>query len=456
MSDLAIEVRNISKVYRLGMLEDRPDTLAGSLAEMAKSPLRSFRNLRKLSSFSDIGEEGDGPADVLWALRDISFDVRRGEVLGIIGHNGAGKSTLLKVLSRVTEPSHGRIHLHGRVASLLEVGTGFHPELTGRENTYLNGAILGMTKAEVDQKFDEIVDFSGVERFIDTPVKRYSSGMRVRLAFAVAAHLDPEILIIDEVLAVGDASFQQRCLTKMEDVAHGGRTVLFVSHNMAAVAQLCSRSLLLEHGRITDEGTPNDVISRYLQGAGGGQGEPIRDIPHEEGVPAQITRLAVQDDDGQARLQFGLNEPVCVDLDFEVHEPQEDLVVACQVRAMTDEVVLVTTDADHALHVTGEGRSLCPRRAGRYRASFQLPAPLLNAGRYELSFVLFMPNRAVHHMVRRVFIDISDTDSFASAVYLKSRKGVIAVPMPWEVTPLNGGEMQVPVRVSRASTSASS
>src|SRR5204862_4320603 len=204
-----------------------------------------------------------------WALKDVSFEVKRGEVLGIIGRNGAGKTTLLKILPRITEPSEGRVTIRGRVASLLEVGTGFHPELTGRENIYLNGAILGMTRAEIRRSFDEIVAFSEVEKFLDTPVKRYSSGMHVRLAFAVAAHLRPEILVVDEVLAVGDAAFQKKCLGKMQDVASGGRTVLFVSHNMAAITRLCSRAILLREGRAVADGRVDTVVSEYIAGSKG-------------------------------------------------------------------------------------------------------------------------------------------------------------------------------------------
>ena len=199
-----------------------------------------------------------------WALKEVSFEIKRGEVLGVIGANGAGKSTLLKILSRITNPTSGTAEIHGRVASLLEVGTGFHPELTGRENIYLNGAILGMKKAEINAKFDEIVDFSGIETFIDTPVKRYSTGMFVRLAFGVAAHLQPEILIVDEVLSVGDAEFQKKCLGKMDDIAHEGRTILFVSHNMAAISQLCGRALWLKRGQLKFSGSPSDVVTSYL------------------------------------------------------------------------------------------------------------------------------------------------------------------------------------------------
>ena len=230
MSDIAIRVDNLGKQYRIGGQQKGYKRFSETAMDALTAPVRRLRSLGKPPP----------PEETFWALKDVSFDVRRGDAVGIIGHNGAGKSTLLKILSRITEPSTGRVGLHGRVASLLEVGTGFHPELTGRENVYLNGVILGMRRGEIERKFDEIVDFSGVEKFLDTPVKRYSSGMQVRLAFAVAAHLEPEILLVDEVLAVGDAEFQKKCLGKMGEVASGGRTVLFVSHNMAAIAESLS------------------------------------------------------------------------------------------------------------------------------------------------------------------------------------------------------------------------
>lgn len=264
MSAIAIKVENLSKRYRIGQAEERHDTLVGTMTSFLRQPVKNLRRLRRLTTFSNNGQ-GD-ESDVIWALKDISFEVQRGEVVGIIGRNGAGKSTLLKILSRITHPTNGRVELDGRVSSLLEVGTGFHPELTGRENIYLNGTILGMTKTDVDRKFAEIVDFSGVNRFIDTPVKFYSSGMRVRLAFSVAAYLEPEILLIDEVLAVGDAGFQKKCLGKMEKEAKAGRTVLFVSHNMSAIHALCERCVLLECGKIKYTGTTEDTIKKYLTG----------------------------------------------------------------------------------------------------------------------------------------------------------------------------------------------
>jgi len=263
MSHPAIQVENLSKLYRIGLAERRSETLTGTVAGFVRSP---WRNFRKLKALTDVRTSEGDAKDIIWALRDVSFPVEEGEVLGIIGANGAGKSTLLKVLAGITEPTAGRAVLRGRVASLLEVGTGFHGDLTGRANIYLNGTILGMKKAEIDRHFDEIVEFSGVQRFIDTPVKRYSSGMAVRLAFAVAAHLDPEILLVDEVLAVGDFRFQDKCIGKMSEVARGGRTVLFVSHNLAAVGSLCERAILLESGSVSAEGAAREIISRYTSG----------------------------------------------------------------------------------------------------------------------------------------------------------------------------------------------
>ncbi len=259
MSDIAIRVEGLSKQYRIGGKQERYRTLRDTLTDAVAAPFRRAGRLLRGEATGAAGLD-----QTIWALKDVSFEVKRGEVVGIIGANGAGKSTLLKILSRITEPTEGYADVFGRVGALLEVGTGFHPELTGRENIYLNGAILGMTREEIDRKFDEIVDFAGVEKFIDTPVKHYSSGMGLRLGFAVAAHLDPEILVVDEVLAVGDAAFQKKCLGKMSSVADGGRTVLFVSHNMAAVQNLCGRAIYLREGSLVADDTPDVVIAEYL------------------------------------------------------------------------------------------------------------------------------------------------------------------------------------------------
>lgn len=257
MKEPAITVNNLSKRYRLGFRNKKSDTLSGKIADVLKAPVRNFKRLRSMSKF------GIEDANIHWALKDVNFNVYQGEVLGIIGHNGAGKSTLLKILSRITPPTTGDIEITGRVSSLLEVGTGFHPELTGRDNIFMNGTIHGMTRREIASKLDEIIEFSGIEKYIDTPVKFYSSGMKVRLGFAVAAHLEPEILIIDEVLAVGDAKFQKKCLGKMKDVSESGRTVLFVSHDMNSIQNLCSRAILLNAGSIRFEGPTLDVVNHY-------------------------------------------------------------------------------------------------------------------------------------------------------------------------------------------------
>ena len=255
MGNIAISVENLGKCYRIGHAEQRPENFRAAIKSFVSAPFEYLRfHLREPSE-----------DELFWALKDVSFEVRHGEVLGIIGRNGAGKSTLLKILSRITEPTEGRARVYGRVGSLLEVGTGFHPELTGRENIYLNGTILGMKRAEIDKKFDEIVDFSGIEKFLDTPVKRYSSGMYVRLAFAVAANLEPEILLVDEVLAVGDATFQKKCLGKLEDISSVGKTVIFVSHNMYAIQELCLRGVVLEQGKITFDCSIKEAVSFYLQ-----------------------------------------------------------------------------------------------------------------------------------------------------------------------------------------------
>lgn len=261
-----IQVDDISKCYRLGVKGKERDSICMAAVDFIRNPMKNYKLYRSLYNFSDadFGRK-ENREDILWALRDVSFRVTEGEVLGVVGANGAGKSTLLKVLSRVTSPTCGKAEIRGRLSSLLEVGTGFHPELTGRENVYLNGTVLGMSKTEVERKFDEIVDFSGIEQFIDTPVKRYSSGMKLRLAFSVAAFLEPEVMVVDEVLAVGDLEFQRKCLKRMKEYAGGGRTVLFVSHNMKAIKSLCSKAIFLDDGAIACEGSVDQAVNRYMQ-----------------------------------------------------------------------------------------------------------------------------------------------------------------------------------------------
>lgn len=306
MSDPVIKVQNLSKRYRLGLKEKQADTLVGQISQIIRSPYENLKRLRDLNKF---GVEDES---VFWALKDVSFEVKEGEVLGIIGKNGAGKSTLLKILSQITEPTSGKIEIHGRVASLLEVGTGFHPELSGRENIYMNGTILGMTRKEIDSKLDEIIDFSGVEKFIDTPVKFYSSGMKVRLGFSVAAHLDPEILIIDEVLAVGDYEFQKKCLGKMEDVSKNqGRTIIFVSHQMDAIRNLCSKCLLLKNGYIVGNGETNSVISSYIGSYQFSLKREFYDSPNSYMKWVAIDPKGIQE--GHFILEVGFDSPHDID-----------------------------------------------------------------------------------------------------------------------------------------------
>jgi len=313
MSDTVISVAYLSKAYRLGQIG------TGTLTDDLKVWWAKTRG--RPNPFLKIGQKDHGNRDgeTIWALKDVNFEVRQGEVLGIIGRNGAGKSTLLKILTGVTAPTSGQIKAKGRVASLLEVGTGFHPDLTGRENVYLNGAILGMKKAEIDRKFDEIVAFSEVEQFMDTPVKRYSSGMYVRLAFAVAAHLDPEILLVDEVLAVGDAAFQKKCLGKMGDVAKGGRTVLFVSHNMAAIRQLCQKCALLEEGKLRELAPAGEVVDHYLKQANECGALPERSFDLDTNKEFQVRSARLLNRNGNITAQFSCDEPVIIEMTCQVH-----------------------------------------------------------------------------------------------------------------------------------------
>jgi lipopolysaccharide transport system ATP-binding protein len=320
MSDAIITVESLSKAYRTGLQEPIPKTLTGVMTSWLKAPLHNFQRLRELDISRTMQRDGNGrPKDIIWALKDVSFEVKEGEVVGIIGRNGAGKSTLLKILSRITEPSFGRALIRGRISSLLEVGTGFHHELTGRDNIYMNGTILGMTRREIDRRFEEIVAFSGIEQFLDTPIKRYSSGMQVRLAFAIAAHLEPEILIIDEVLAVGDAEFQSKCLRKMEDVASGGRTVLFVSHNMAAIESLCGRCLLIVDGRVSADGGVKSVAAQYLYAAAGteeGQQELGNHARRTKGSVPVMTNVMLGSGAGTPTGSVRMGEDLCIHVEF--------------------------------------------------------------------------------------------------------------------------------------------
>ena len=376
MSNLAISVDNLSKVYRIGVREQVHDTIGRGLLEFAKSPLRNYRKYRSLYRFSpeELADDYLG-SDVLWALKDVSFDVTQGEVVGIIGVNGAGKSTLLKIISRITPPTCGQVTIRGRVSSLLEVGTGFHPELTGRENVYLNGTILGMRKQEVDSKFDEIVDFADIEQFLETPVKRYSMGMRVRLAFAVAAHLEPEILVIDEVLAVGDAEFQKKCLNKMETVGREGRTVLFVSHNLAAVTRLCSRGVLLSAGKIIADGDAPTVVSTYLTSGLGTSA--AREWPDDGSAPGNHTvklrSVRIVDVNGKVAEGVDIRNSLGIQMEFDVLKSGQILMPYFQLKNEQGITVFSTIDQDIQWHSKA-------RFPGRYTSTAWVPGNLLSEG----------------------------------------------------------------------------
>ena len=381
---LVLRVEGLGKSYRIGEREPYK-ALRDVFTAGLRAPVRLARGTRRAKP---------EPSNRIWALSEVSFEVRQGEVLGLIGRNGAGKSTLLKVLSRITEPTEGQVTLRGRVGSLLEVGTGFHPELTGRENIFLNGTILGMRRAEITRRFDEIVEFSGVERFLDTPVKRYSSGMQVRLAFAVAAHLEPEILLVDEVLAVGDAEFQEKCLGKMHDVTQEGRTVVFVSHNLSAVRSLCSRALVLEQGRLVFDGAADDAVDRYLQRAGGARDSAVvegdalasrlvKSRVYGESPLFRCNRIAVIDEGGTPSVSFRSDEEATVTIDFTVLRTVPSMRLLVTLTDANQSVVLRTENIDD-VELDGPVRL----EPGDYQASVVLPRGLLGDARLDLNVSL--------------------------------------------------------------------
>jgi len=398
MSDIAIRVENLGKQYRIGAKQERYNRFTEQVMDSITAPIRRAKQALQRSNVPTSSRSND----TIWALKDVSFEVQRGEVVGIIGRNGAGKSTLLKILSRITEPTTGRVELHGRVSSLLEVGTGFHPELTGRENVFLNGAILGMRREEIERKFDEIVAFSGVEQFLDTPVKRYSSGMQVRLAFAVAAHLEPEILLIDEVLAVGDAEFQKKCLGKMGEVARGGRTVLFVSHNMDAISALCKKAFVVNEGRISFTGHAPDAVGLYLLGdmdgaSGAGVQNPVR-FPRDPKKPVQVLQIALLGASGEPAHTLEYTESPHIHLLIEVNQPAADYVCILSLRDTHGRMVLHTGDNDES------GGGLANVEPGIYGCRVALPERLLKPGRYFLSARI----KRQAHRGTRLDIDVRD------------------------------------------------
>jgi len=424
MSNSVISIENVSKSYQLGVINT--GTFYGDLKRWWA------RQRGRSDPYQKIGEvdHGNRQGETLWALKDVNFQVRQGEALGIIGHNGAGKSTLLKILSRVTVPTSGEVKVRGRIASLLEVGTGFHPELTGRENVFLNGAIMGMSRIEVAQKFDEIVAFSGVEQFIDTPVKRYSSGMYVRLAFAVAAHLDPEILVVDEVLAVGDMDFQKKCLGKMNDVAETGRTVLFVSHNMTAITRLCERVILMEKGGVISDGVSTDVIAHYLSSSiGAHASKEWADLKDAPGT--QVTKLKavrVRDHEGKISASLDIRKPFQVEMEYEVFEGGYLLVPNFHFYNGENVCIFVSTDQDKAWKNK-------PRPAGSYRSIVHIPGNFLAEGTFTVLVALSEMNPVLVHfalgeVVAFQVFDSLDGDSMRGD-YGGAIPGIVRPALEW-------------------------
>ena len=429
--DIAMKVENLSKRYRIGLKEEMHDSFGSAIFDFIIRPLKNYRKYRSLYRFDDANPNSDSNnSDVIWALRGVSFEVKQGEVLGIIGRNGAGKTTLLKILSKITEPTGGYAEVKGKISSLLEVGTGFHQELTGRENVYLNGTVLGMTKKEVDRKFDEIVSFSGVKRFIDTPVKRYSTGMKVRLAFSVAAHLEPEILLIDEVLAVGDADFQKKCLDKMENVGQQGKTVLFVSHNMPAVNRLCQRAILMDNGQIVDDGPAHQVTRSYLTSDTGTMAaREWLDINKSPGGSiARLRAARVKTEDGHVTDSIDIRNPVRLEMEYDVLESNHLLLPHFHLRNELGELAFITVDLDPDWR-------LRPRPEGHYVSTAWIPGNLLAEGMLYVTCSIVRMNPDIdefteHSVVAFNVVDTFDGDS-ARGDWARNIPGVVRPLLKW-------------------------
>ncbi len=432
MSKNAIRVENLSKRYRIGFEKQARDTLAEVVSDWISKPIRNYRRLRSLTQFEEKPQEIKDVEDIIWALRDVSFEINPGEVIGVIGKNGAGKSTLLKILSRITFPTHGTVELNGRVSSLLEVGTGFHPELTGRENVFLNGTILGMTRHEIDRKFDEIVEFSGISKFIDTPVKFYSSGMGVRLAFSVAAHLEPEILLIDEVLSVGDAAFQKRSLGKMEEVSKQGRTVIFVSHNMGAVRALCTRGLLLEEGALTLDDEVDVVINSYLSSkdvsTAGRLGWSAADAPQDKELI--LFGIEVVSASGEVKTTFQIDESFEIRIHYQIIEEVKNLRLYLRFKTTLSETVFATYE-DAQIQ---EGYNRPP---GHYTATCKIPANILNNLTYRIYIGFDSPGHKVL-IPGKEYLEVDIVDTSDGYRYVRGAfDGPIRPVVDWEVEKTN-------------------
>jgi lipopolysaccharide transport system ATP-binding protein len=417
---MAIQVRDLGKRYQIGASVDYR-TLRETLVQAAGAPFRWLSRTLRASEAVD--------QDYIWALRHVDFEVERGQVLGIVGKNGAGKSTLLKLLSRITEPTEGKAIIQGRVGSLLEVGTGFHPELTGRENIYLNGAILGMRRTEIESKFDEIVSFAEVEKFIDTPVKRFSSGMYLRLAFAVAAHLEPEILLVDEVLAVGDAAFQRKCLGKMSDVAQQGRTVLFVSHNMAAVLRLTQETIVIDQGRLVMRAPTPEAVDYYMTSGLAQSGERAWSDEIAQMSPFRPIAVRVLDDVGRVSGQVMAQKGFAVEFEYQVVQEIKGLRVGVYLFTSRGEPVFTSFDTDDAARF----ERMASRPAGRYISRAIIPGNLVNEGRFVVGV------NASSYRIQSYFTDeyaltfTADSAGAPGSHWPERRGGPVRPALDWEI-----------------------
>jgi lipopolysaccharide transport system ATP-binding protein len=441
MSDLAVRVENLSKLYKIGARKNRHDTLRDQLMHGIKSLFSRNGQPSSVGGLSSRGHSsavsGQSPdGDFIWALKDVSFEIKQGEVVGFVGRNGAGKSTLLKILSQITKPTAGRAELFGRVGCLLEVGTGFHAELTGRENIYLSGAILGMKKWEIDNKFDEIVAFSEIEKFIDTPVKRYSSGMYVRLAFAVAAHLEPEILIVDEVLAVGDAAFQRKCLGKMGDVAKAGRTVLFVSHNMAAVARLCGRGILLENGFQTCVGSVDNVIDKYQMAATRDAIDDKRTFTGRTGSGIiRFKEVTVLNQNDERRLYSGCTLSIQMELEATTAFRSSDLTIGIGINgSYGDRLITLLNKFDPAVlsrdYTIVDGTVIV----------CNVPRLPLRHGVYYLSLYIDINGEVSDAIKDALQIEIHEADFYGTGIMPSSSQGPYVLNQSWHYANKHKGE----------------
>ena len=423
-NEVVISVSDVAKEYRLGAINH--GMLYRDLQSWwARMRGREDPNARLVDAPFAEKDPARVRGDRFLALDGISFDVERGRILGIIGRNGAGKSTLLKILSRVTAPSRGCIKVRGRITSLLEVGTGFHPELTGRENIFLNGAILGMRRAEIQRNLDEIVSFAEIGQFIDTPVKRYSSGMYVRLAFAVAAHLDSEILVVDEVLAVGDYRFQRKCMSKMDDVRSTGRTILFVSHNMGAIRRLCGRTILIRDGKLLMDGLPEPVITRYLQDAVTQNASvEYADDPRKD---IQITKVTLVDSAGTPSAHLDMLKPFRAQVEYMVHREVSGAVVSCAIHTQFDECLLAT--ADHDL----DRSRLGTRSVGVHQTSVEIPGHLINSGTFTLVVGISIPGKYIFDRREALTFELRDSGSFVvDGGGEERRNALLLIPLKWD------------------------